>query len=55
MTLNTGKIYQLLDFSNKWNIDEAVKSTAMWYIAQLKGENMKAVTDKIINSYFDRR
>ena len=55
LTLNTGKIYQLLDFSNKWNIDEAVKSTAMWYIAQLKGENMKAVTDKIINSYFDRR
>ncbi len=54
LTLNTGKIYQLLDFSNKWDINDAVKNTALWYKAQMNGEDMKDVTEKMIQDYFTK-
>ena len=55
LTLNTGKIYQLLGFSNKWDISDAVKNTAVWYNSQMNGEDMKSVTDSMIHDYFDNK
>ncbi len=52
LTLNTGKVHQIFGINNKWNIDKAVKKTAEWYSAQLRGEDMKKITDRMIEEYF---
>ena len=53
LILDTGKISEKLGFVNKWGIDECIGNTALWYRAQLDGEDMVKVTDKMIKEYFE--
>ncbi len=52
LTLNSEKIKQRLGFKSRWNIDEAVKYTALWYLYQLENKDMSEITDRIIGEYF---
>lgn len=53
LKLNSEKAKKQLSFENRWNINNAVKYTAIWYQAQLNNENMYDVTSQIIKEYFN--
>ena len=53
LTLATDKIEKVLGFRNKWGIDDCIRNTAVWYSDQLSGKDMRVVTDKMIQEYFE--
>ncbi len=54
LTLATDKIEKMLGFRNKWGIDDCIRNTAIWYSEQLNGKDMRTVTDKMIQEYFEK-
>ena len=52
LTLDSNKAKNELNFRNRWQLEEAVKYTALWYGKQLEGADMVKVTDDIVSEYF---
>lgn len=52
LMLDSSKAREKLGFRSRWNIDEAVENTAIWYKEQLAGSDMEAVTHSMITKYF---
>jgi len=51
LRLNSEKFRRTFDWKPKWNISEAVKRTAEWYIAERSGKDMGKFTAKQIEEY----
>lgn len=52
LQLNCDKATQLLGWSPRWRVDEAIDTTAGWYAAILSGKDPTATTRGQINAYF---
>jgi CDP-glucose 4,6-dehydratase len=52
LQLNCDKATQLLGWSPRWRVDQAIDATASWYGATMAGEDPIAVTRRQINDYF---
>lgn len=52
LQLNCDKATQLLGWSPRWFVDQAIDATANWYGATMRGEDPAAVTRRQINDYF---
>jgi CDP-glucose 4,6-dehydratase len=52
LQLNCDKATQLLGWSPRWRVDEAIDATAAWYAATLDGQDPIATTRRQINEYF---
>jgi len=51
LRLDCGKFRRTFGWAPKWNIEEAVKRTAEWYLAALDGKDMKRFTAEQTNDF----
>lgn len=52
LQLNCDKAAQLLGWSPRWRVDEALDATAYWYKATMEGDNVEALTRSQVKAYF---
>ena len=54
LRLNCDKFKRTFDWRPRWKIEEAVRRTADWYLAERDGKDMSAFTAKQINEYLEQ-
>jgi len=52
LQLNCDKAHQLLGWAPRWNVDETLEQTALWYKAWMNGESIECVTRAQIKAFF---
>jgi len=53
LQLNCDKAHQVLGWSPRWNVDKTLLETAVWYREYLNKGDVKIVTERQINDYFN--
>ena len=52
LQLNCDKAHQLLDWYPRWNIDQTLHATALWYKTVMRGGNAEQITKEQIHNFF---
>ena len=53
LKLNSQKAVKLLKWKNKWNMKKTIMETARWYKDYINKKNVKKITIKQIEEYFN--
>jgi CDP-glucose 4,6-dehydratase len=52
LSLDCSKANKLLQWNPRWRVEQAVKNTVDWYVAQKSGKEMRAFSNAQIKDYF---
>ena len=52
LQLNCDKAHQLLGWSPRWNVDETLEATAIWYKKVMQGEDAETITRQQAHDFF---
>jgi CDP-glucose 4,6-dehydratase len=52
LQLNCDKAQNLLGWRPRWDVDQGIEATALWYKAMLEGEDARVTTRRQIHEYF---
>ena len=52
LQLNCDKAHQLLGWQPRWNLDQALEATALWYKSVMNGGSAEDITRAQIHTFF---
>lgn len=52
LQLNCDKAHQLLGWYPRWNAEQTLEATALWYKAVMNGGNVEQITRAQVNAFF---